>query len=269
MKRIQLFEFEDFRWFPGVLRECLTNYIVAFHRMLGTPKIIAPLVDRMLDLSQSNEILDLCSGGGGAMTAIVELLRHRRGRAVNVTLTDLFPNQEAALLINGKNIAGLRYLTTPVDASNIPSERSGVRTMISGFHHMPEPVARGILADAFHKRQPIFIFEITNNTPPTILWWVPLPFVALMALVHTPFMRPLTWRQIFFTYIVPVMPLLIAWDGTASNPRTYNSDDFKELTAPLSADDYRWEIQTMRPRFYPEVMLCVMGYPVNAGGLAS
>jgi hypothetical protein len=32
MKRMQLFEFEDFRWFPDFLRQCLTNYLVSFHR---------------------------------------------------------------------------------------------------------------------------------------------------------------------------------------------------------------------------------------------
>ncbi|OJH40268.1 hypothetical protein BON30_14590 [Cystobacter ferrugineus] len=39
---MSLFEFEDFRWFPGGLRECLTHYITAMHRVLGTERILAP-----------------------------------------------------------------------------------------------------------------------------------------------------------------------------------------------------------------------------------
>ena len=46
MKRMSLFEFEDFRWFPGSIRECLTLYIAAMHRMLGTERILAPLLAR-------------------------------------------------------------------------------------------------------------------------------------------------------------------------------------------------------------------------------
>lgn len=36
MKRIQLFEFEDFQWFPNFLRMCRTHYILTMHQLLST-----------------------------------------------------------------------------------------------------------------------------------------------------------------------------------------------------------------------------------------
>lgn len=261
MKRMQLFEFEDYSWCPGFLRECLTSYIVAFHRMLGTPQLMAPRIESMLKQYKTDQIIDLCSGGGGAMPDIIKVMRERGSVAAKVTMTDLYPNMTAAKHIKKLNDPSINYLTESIDASNIPEKLSGLRTMVSSFHHMPEPVARGILTDAFQKKQPIFIFEVTNNWPPRILWWVPLPFVAILVLLHTPFMRPLTWRQVLLTYVIPILPLMIALDGTASNPRTYNADDFQEPTANLKSSDYVWEIETIKKRFYPERMLCVRGMP--------
>ena len=48
MKRIQLFEFEDFRWFPGWLRVCMTNLIVILQKMIGVPELLAVLIADIL-----------------------------------------------------------------------------------------------------------------------------------------------------------------------------------------------------------------------------
>jgi hypothetical protein len=45
---MQLFEFEDFRWFPGSLRESLTLYISALHRLMRTDRLLVPLLARAL-----------------------------------------------------------------------------------------------------------------------------------------------------------------------------------------------------------------------------
>jgi len=44
MKRIQLFEFEDFNWFPNWLRKCLTRMMVVMHKLLNTSEEMAELV---------------------------------------------------------------------------------------------------------------------------------------------------------------------------------------------------------------------------------
>ncbi|HYO56158.1 MAG TPA: hypothetical protein VEU50_25575, partial [Archangium sp.] len=59
MQRMSLFEFEDFRWFPSGLRECLTLYIAAMHRVLGTERVLAPLLARALEAAATDRVVDL------------------------------------------------------------------------------------------------------------------------------------------------------------------------------------------------------------------
>ena len=43
MKRIQLVEFEDFKWFPSIWHSTMTKLIVVIHKILGTKEVITDL----------------------------------------------------------------------------------------------------------------------------------------------------------------------------------------------------------------------------------
>ncbi|OJT26175.1 hypothetical protein BO221_10175 [Archangium sp. Cb G35] len=264
MKRMSLFEFEDFRWFPGGLRECLTLYIAAMHRVLGTERILAPLLARALEAAATDRVVDLCSGGGGPLLQTTARLEADHGLRPDVTLTDLYPNTDAAARINAAgDAARVRYLQNSVDAGQVPDTLQGVRTMVCSFHHMPPPVARRILQDAFEKRQALCVLEISDNSQPRWLWWTAIPAGVLMVLLLTPLIRPLRLRQVLLTYALPVLPLLIAWDGAVSNARTYTEEDLRELLAGLEAPDYQWEISHPRAPGAPATMLTLVGLPLR------
>lgn len=259
MKRMQLFEVEDFQWFPNFFRQCMTAYLNTLHRLFRTPEALAPLLLRQLQKHKTHHIIDLCSGGGGAMPTVVKRLREQHQEPIELTLTDLYPNREVAKAIHESGQTWLRYELNPVDAGQVDQGRQGVRTMICSFHHMPPPVAKKILADAFQKRQPLCIFEISDNSSPKALWWTAFPIGILLVLFVTPWVRPFTFKQFFFTYIVPVLPICIAWDGAASNARTYTEGDLREMLQDLTAPDYSWEIGTVRPQNTPGPMLYLLG----------
>jgi hypothetical protein len=245
MKRIHLFELEDFSWFPGWLRACMTRLIVIMHKALGTTEALAELVARALKESSTSNIIDLCSGSGGPMIDVVRRLREKPGfEDIKLTLTDLYPSMEAAELINNQEGSNVSYRTSPVDATKIGGEAAGfagLRTMVSSFHHMRPEDARKILESAQRSRQPICIFEISDNSHPMFLGWLALPINFVMCLLITPLVRPMTARQLVFTYLVPIIPLCFAWDGAVSNARTYTLDDLDELLSGLRNADYRWE----------------------------
>ena len=113
--------------------------------------------------------------------------------------------------------------------------------MVGSFHHMKPMIARKILESAQKSRQPICIFEISDNSFPIFLWWVALPINFILTLFITPIVRPMTWQQIVFSYIIPIIPLCFAWDGAVSNARTYTLSDMDELLKDLESDDYHWE----------------------------
>jgi hypothetical protein len=161
--------------------------------------------------------------------------------SLQLTLTDLYPNQTLAAAINRPVDSALRYETRPVNAADVAPELRGVRTLICGFHHMRPEVARRILQDAQEKHQPICVYEISDNSFPISLWWVALPMNFLMALFITPFARPVTVKQLFFTYALPIIPFCFAWDGAVSNARTYTLSDMATLLKGLQSEAYTWE----------------------------
>jgi len=265
MKRMQLFEFEDLRRFPSGLRDCMTLYIQVIHRLLGTDKLVAPLLARALRAAGTDQVVDLCSGAGGPLPAVTARLAEEHDIAANVTLTDLYPNEHAAGNLATKGSSRqLTYHMAPVDAGQVPAELVGVRSMICSFHHMPPTTARRILEDAFKQRKALCIFEISDNAFPRWLWWLALPVNLLMVFALTPLVRPLRMRQVLFTYAIPVLPLVIAWDGAASNARTYTEADVRELLQGLDSPEYHWEVGTLRPPRAPGGMIYVLGLPGTA-----
>lgn len=259
MKRIHLFEFEDFAWFPNGLRKCMTRYIVAIHKMLGTPGEMAGLLSRALDHAEEAKVIDLCSGSGGPMPEVVALVSEQREERVKLTMTDLYPNEDAAREFNQDGNPQTEYLTTPVNAANMDKKQEGVRSMVCSLHHMKPAVARDILMDAQEARKPFLAFEISDNSAPKAIWWLAFPINILMVLFITPFVRPMSWQQLLFTYLIPVLPLVIAWDGSVSNARTYTLNDLDELLKGTETEGYRWEKGTIKGKMGKRVY--ILGLP--------
>ncbi len=261
MKRIHLFEIEDFAWFPDVLRTCMTRLIVVMHRLLGSRDELAALIDIALKHAEKPAIVDLCSGSGGPMLEVFSAIQDNpRRQDLSLTLSDLYPNLDLAKEINSHHDSRIRYITSPVDATKVGPAVKGVRAMVGSLHHMRPEVAQRILRDAEESRQPICIFEISDNSFPIALWWVALPLNFLMAFFITPLVRPLSWQQLVFTYLLPIIPLCFAWDGAVSNARTYTLEDMDELLSGLGSENYRWEKGRISGR---SKKLYLLGLPNN------
>lgn len=261
MKRIHLFEFEDFSWFPNSLRMCMTRYIEMMHRLLDSKTDLKSLLIKGLEHSEEKHIYDLCSGAGGPMPEVLkEIHQEENYKDTKLTLSDLYPNTKVIKEIQAKNDGYLEYLEAPVDATNVDTTKVGLRTMICSMHHMPPTVAKNILADAKKDRQPICIFEISDNSvPPMPLWWIAILPTFITVFFLTPLIRPMSWQQIVFTYIIPLLPIFIAWDGAVSNIRTYTLNDWDEILEDLQSDDYVWEKGIIKNKVKKSYL---MGYPV-------
>jgi len=254
--RLHLFEFGDLEWFPHVLRDAETAFLAGLYRLLPLLRTQwAEKISSTLTFGEPVEIVDLCSGSGGAMVWIIEDLV-KRGYDVRATLTDLYPTPRTL------SHARLTSLNEPVDATRVPANLTGVRTcvltMFSAFHHFRPNAAKAILKDAFDRHRAICIFESGTGG------WLgvagalgmPLHVLALM-----PFARPFRWAYLFFTYVIPVVPLLLTWDAIVSNLRIYGPAQMRELTADLRAPDYMWEIGSMRLLGLPFALPYLIGRP--------
>jgi hypothetical protein len=264
MKRIHLFEFEDLHWFPDWIRILMTRYIMTFHNVIGTEGLLSKLVEKGLEKAQAPRIIDLCSGSGGPMLEVVKNLKTSgKFPDLKLILSDLYPDLKAAKVFNQKENESVTYLIDSLDATQVRKGLVGLRTMVSSMHHMKPEVAKRILINAKEANQPILVFEISDNSPPVFFWWLAIPFAFIMTLIFTPMVRPMSWQQLVFTYLIPILPIFIAWDGAVSNARTYTLEDMEKLTEGLSDYHYNWEMGKIKGKGGNKLYL--LGSPIKAG----
>ena len=228
MRRYQLFEFLDQAWLPTRLRGAATAYLTAAHATTPFPALWAAKMARVLKDCGLDQIVDLGSGSGGPMHLVIKEMA-AQGYRPRVTLTDLHPVRSAM---------GINYWPEPVHAADVPTGLRGLRTLFLTFHHFAPAAAQAVLRNAFDQREPICIFEVTSRTGTAIAVSFLIP---LLIFLITPAMRPVSAFQIFFTYLIPAIPLLAFWDGLVSQLRTYSMAEFGELTEGLQSADYSWE----------------------------
>lgn len=268
MKRIQLFEFEDYNWFPNWMRACMTNLIVVLHKMMGVSEVLSYLITRVLKEKNLSKIIDLGSGSGGAMPEVLKDLHQITDfNEVELVLTDLYPNKAAVTKFNKNTQDKISYLETSVDATNLLNVPNGLKTMINSFHHMSPKAARKILESAEENGQALLIYEMAENKIPLFIWVLLLPIslvvLMIMTLFMTPFVKPLTWQQLVFTYLIPILPICYAWDGQASMPRMYSMNDVDELLEGLGSDNYYWEHGPAQKSTGKKLGTYIVGYPKN------
>ena len=266
MPRIAAPELEDHPAFPGLLRDAMTGYLRVASEFLGVSGVAAPLVLEAMDAVGTSHVVDLCSGGGGPVLSLVRRLRDKHRRAATATLTDKFPNHDAFARAEGELpevVLGRREST---DATAVPADLVGVRTIFNAFHHLPPELARAVLADAAEQRQPILTFEVVERSlqGAVIALGTPLSVYAF-----TPFVRPALLSTLALTYVVPVLPLLVGWDGFASCLRAYSVDELEAMVAPLQRADYRFRVvRTLLP-MRPGYVTSVVGMPVGGARAAT
>ena len=131
--------------------------------------------------------------------------------------------------------------------------------MVCSMHHMRPELAKSILKDAKDAQQAIAIYEISDNAFPKWIWWIALPINFISVFFITFMVRPMTWQQAVFTWIIPLLPLFIAWDGAVSNARTYTLEDMDILLEGLDSKNYVWEKGKLKGKGGNKLYL--LGYP--------
>ena len=239
MRRLQFIELHEQPWFPSFLRHQITDALQFGVNFLRTFTEIAPLLQNALDATKSPKIVDLCSGGGGPWLELSKRLQNSGQTNFQITLTDKYPNLRAFQFTETSSENQIVFRRDSVDATNVPCELAGFRTIFSSFHHFSPEQARAVLQNAVNAGQGIGIFEVTRRAPSTIA----LMFVwALTPFVFTPWIRPFRWSRLLCTYIFPIIPFVLLFDGVVSCLRTYRPQELRELVAELSVSEYQWDL---------------------------
>jgi hypothetical protein len=244
VRRFHLFEFHDLEAFPSGWRDQLTDFLSFFFKTFKPYECVAPILAEALEKSSAVRIVDLCSGAGQPVLSVLPALRRAGYEPGSIVLTDKFPNHTAFDEAESGSAGLVSSIREPVDATAVPPDLAGFRTLFTSFHHFDPKEARKVLRAAEHERGGIGVFEFTERN--LLLWTIPVLLIPLLVWVCTPFIRPFTWRRIFWTYVIPVVPLVAMWDGAVSNLRTYSVHELRHMTSLDDDTDYEWRIGQVR-----------------------
>jgi len=260
MKRRQLVELHELRWFPRLWRDLLTDFMSFFARKFRPYAAIADCLHAAMLRCGDEMILDLCSGAAEPVLTVQEELA-RRGVRVSVTVTDLYPNEQVFKRLETSRWPFVRCLHRSIDAVRVPPELAGFRTFFSAFHHFHPKEAAQILADGVRAGRGIGVFEYTERS---LLRWGPL-ILLMPALVWaaTPLIRPRSAARFLWTYLIPVVPLVAAWDALVSVFRSYHPDELLALARTADGGRYQWSAGRVKTRAGLRITY-LLGVPASA-----
>ncbi len=258
MPRREMQEIHDHPIFPVPLRDLVTDALQSLWNFGDSYRPILPRLLEAMQQAGTQEVLDLCSGGGGPWLRLLCRAELENSPGIQVRLTDKYPNRGAFRRATEVSMR-LSFEAGPIDAASVPERLGGFRTIFSSFHHFAPDAARRLLADAMDLGRGVGVFEVAMSSPRTVLTILLTPLLVLWI---APSIRPFRWSRLFWTYLVPVVPFVILYDGLVSCLRAYSREQLEELVQPLRRPGYVWRIGEERGGFLPVTYL--LGYPAPA-----
>ncbi|KAK2627785.1 hypothetical protein QTJ16_002431 [Diplocarpon rosae] len=167
-------------------------------------------------------------------------------RAVQFILTDLHPHIPDWTNAS-KHSENLTFVSDPVDAANAPSSLNGAdgrrifRLYNLAFHHFDDKLAMAILKNTLETADGFGIFELQERTVSSLLTMVAM---GLLMFCITPFYF---WRSpghLFFTYIIPIIPFVLVFDGYVSSLRTRSAEEVQCLMRECGASCDGWTVKS-------------------------
>lgn len=221
MKRFHLFEFEDYDWFPKIIRDGGTDFLGFVLKYIKFYEPSINILEDVVKRSGHHHIVDLCSGNGGPISLVHDKID--KDLQVSYTLSDKFPNRAAYKKLKTTSNGIIDFKSESLDILNDIIITEGIRTLFTAIHHFKPEEVRLILNNAIIDRAPIAIFDGGNKHIGSILAIVlthPIWFFF-----GTPFIRPFKWSRLLLTYIIPLIPLYAIWDGIVSILRLHTPEE--------------------------------------------
>jgi len=190
-------------------------------------------------------VVDFCAGAGGPSPYIEHQINMRRlavkKAPINFLLTDLHPHIDAWIPLAERSDT-LNFIPQPVDAASPPpsvisSGSSGsdvtttssariLRTFYLSFHHFDDKAAQAILKSTLETSDAFAIIELMDRRLFSLLLLLLEPLLIYLV---APWWFVGDVRYLFFTFVIPLLPILMGWDGIVSLLRTRTFDEIIQL----------------------------------------
>ncbi|MGC2400555.1 MAG: hypothetical protein WA510_12250 [Acidobacteriaceae bacterium] len=233
MQRRQLFEILDQAWCPTAIRHGATDILEAIISRSNIYRPVQAKIFRAITDCGAERVIDLCSGGGGPWLSPPWRAALAQHSPLNVILSDKFPNQELWARLPGDSL--IRSVDLSVDAAHVPEFLRGFRTIFSSFHHFGDATACEVLGDAVRSGDGFAMAEVTSRTVRAFAIMLVMP---VLVWILTPRVRPLRWSRLLLTYVLPLIPMVVLFDGVVSCFRTRTPQELLALTRGFP--QYEW-----------------------------
>ncbi len=232
MKRLQLFEFDDQPWMPRILREIFMDCLTFGYRVGGHYRNMHRPFSEWARLAGIERVLDLASGGGAPAQLMLQNAERDRLRMPELVLSDLFPNLDHYRALQQQFGADrVTYIEQPVSVFDLSGREVPACSMCSALHHFGPEQARRILREMTRNRDGFFVMDLLQRD------WKHLSLVLVSGpwffMLAPFFIRPFSWSRLLYCTLLPVVPLMIFFDGCVSVLRSYKPE---EIRAMLPAD---------------------------------
>lgn len=230
-RRLHLFEFLDLDWLPGWIRQALLEYLnFGLYRLWQPYRGVETILANWARKAGGDAVLDLGSGGGGHVDWLLRTSEKTGVSLPTFVLSDLFPlpNLPSYIAIRARyGEDKVAFRESPVDACDPRERKIPLRSMFSIFHHLRPEQARRLLANACRTSDGIIIAEGVRRAPlAALLMAIQLPvFMFVMPFAASNF----SVRRLVFSAVVPVIPLMMAFDGAVSMLRAYTASEIESL----------------------------------------
>jgi hypothetical protein len=216
-----MFEWEDKKWFPPVLRSMQTDFIGWLVQVFKAYRPVTAHISAMIQTSGAKGWVDLCSGNGGPAIWIYTELQKQQAlpAGFQLQLTDLYPGFPSQLP------SGVEAVHESVNALQPDDSMPGVKTMFNAFHHFDKSAQISLIQ--MHGPSGFFVVEVLQ--PNVIVFFKILFTTTIGQLLLAPFVKPFSWVRILLTYIIPVNLFTVTWDGLVSVLRVSSARELKTL----------------------------------------
>ncbi len=200
------------------------------------------MIEKGLQKSKTHQIVDLGSGGGGGLIWLNSWLKKNYPN-LRIILSNYYPNIPA-FIYTEKQADNFEYIEKPIDARDVPPDLKGLKTLFLTLHHFKPEDAKNILQNAIRSNSSIAVFEAQESSFKSIIAMLLSPLSVIFTI---PFIRPFKIGRIIFTYLIPIVPLFVLWDGVVSCLRTYSVKEMNDLITNVTGkEDYDWEIDKIK-----------------------
>ncbi|KAF2666766.1 hypothetical protein BT63DRAFT_457722 [Microthyrium microscopicum] len=240
---LRLFEICDLELCPNIIRAMCQSILTAewtaclpIIQKTSPAEMAASIILEAIGKLDTRDarisIVDFCSGAGGPVPTIERIVNQKRmergQQPINFMLTDIKPHIEAWTDAASKS-ENLTFISQPVDATNPPqvvisNSETGASTPTRifrlyclAFHHFDDRLARKVVASTLATADGFAIIELQDRRLSSILLMFLHFFLVLVTGVLWFWRSPV---QLLFTYVIPVMPFILAFDGAVSSLRT-------------------------------------------------